>query len=247
MESQSLYSEEPTTPTQPKASVVEDFVDIFYAPSQVFERRRDGRFGLALLLLIVLLVVLLIVTKSAMSPVYDAMSDLQMRAVLKQNPDMPAAALERSRGFMAKFLMPGVVFGATVAILLGGVTLWFAGKLFDAKQTISQALMVATYANVPRVVAGTLASAVQAYFLTDGTVATPFAVSLGPARFLDAEAALKWGGILARLDLFTIWTTVLLGIGLAVTGKIDRKKALAAAFVVWLLATAIAGIGALRM
>ena len=43
--------------------------------------------------------------------------------------------------------------------------------------------------------------------------------------------------LLARIDLFTIWCTILLGIGLAVIGKIPRSKAMTAAFIVWILAT----------
>ena len=41
-------------PTAPKAGIWEDFVDIFVQPAQVFERRRDGKFGLALLALVVI-------------------------------------------------------------------------------------------------------------------------------------------------------------------------------------------------
>ena len=40
-------------PGPSKAGLWEDFVDIFYAPSSVFARRADGKFGLALLFLIV--------------------------------------------------------------------------------------------------------------------------------------------------------------------------------------------------
>jgi len=38
-----------------------------------------------------------------------------------------------------------------------------------------------------------------------------------------------------RIDVFTIWVTVLVAIGLAVTGKISRGKAAIAAAIVWLV------------
>jgi hypothetical protein len=41
--------------------------------------------------------------------------------------------------------------------------------------------------------------------------------------------------LLGRLDVFTIWVTILLAIGLSVTGKISRNKAAIAGVVVWLL------------
>jgi hypothetical protein len=46
--------------------------------------------------------------------------------------------------------------------------------------------------------------------------------------------------------VFIIWTTVLLGIGLHVTGKIPKSKAMIAAFIVWALGALPAVLGALR-
>lgn len=52
-------------PTPSKASLWEDFVDIFYAPSSVFARA-DGKFGKPLLFLVVVGAVLYFLTKNAM-------------------------------------------------------------------------------------------------------------------------------------------------------------------------------------
>jgi hypothetical protein len=41
--------------------------------------------------------------------------------------------------------------------------------------------------------------------------------------------------LLGRVDVFTIWVTVLLAIGLSVTGRISRSKAAIAAGIVWLV------------
>ena len=38
-----------------------------------------------------------------------------------------------------------------------------------------------------------------------------------------------------RVDVFTIWVTVLLAIGLSVTGKIPRQRAAIAAVIMWLV------------
>ena len=43
---------------------------------------------------------------------------------------------------------------------------------------------------------------------------------------------------MGRLDVFTIWVTVLLAIGLAVTGNVSRSRAAIAAAIVWLLGAA---------
>ena len=75
-------------PAPAKASLWEDFVDIFYAPSSVFARRSDGKFGLPLLLLIVIGVVLFFLTKNAMQPIMDAEFARQTAAVLRKNPSI---------------------------------------------------------------------------------------------------------------------------------------------------------------
>src|SRR2546429_3167920 len=103
-------------PTPSKASLWEDFVDIFYAPSSVFARRSDGKFGLPLLLLIVIGVVLFFLTKNAMQPIMDAEFARQTAAAMRKNPSIDAERLAAGRGifetlqpvFFAVFLTLGV-------------------------------------------------------------------------------------------------------------------------------------------
>jgi ABC-type transport system involved in cytochrome c biogenesis permease component len=50
----------------------------------------------------------------------------------------------------------------------------------------------------------------------------------------------------SRVDLFTIWITVLLAIGLHVVGKIPKQQAGIAAGITWLVGALPAVLGALR-
>lgn len=243
MESQSLYTDPtPAAPAQPaeRASVFEDFLDIFYAPSQVFERRRDGQFGLALFILVLIMVALYFAFRGVMEPLYDTMVDAQIAAAVKQNPEIPAAQMEGMRGMMSKTIPLYGILGAPIIILLSGVALWLVGKLFDAKQTLPQAFMVATYANVPRFVLGSLVVALQAFALGSDAGTGIFSYSLGAARFAP-DAALPMQNLLNRVELFTIWAAVLTGIGLSITGRIPRRQAFMAAAIVWLLGTLLTG------
>jgi hypothetical protein len=109
------------------------------------------------------------------------------------------------------------------------------GKFVDAKQTLGQATMVSAFAFMPRVVEA-LVVAVQGLVLDPSTFDGRWRVSLGVGRFFDPDTtspALL--AFLGRMDVFTIWVTVLLAIGLAVTGRISRGRAAIAAAVVWLL------------
>jgi hypothetical protein len=48
------------------------------------------------------------------------------------------------------------------------------------------------------------------------------------------------------VDVFTIWETVLLAIGLEVTGKVSKSNAYLAAAIVWFIGALPALLGALR-
>src|SRR5262249_31701992 len=104
------------------------------------------------------------------------------------------------------------------------------------------AMMVAMYAWIPRVV-GLLVVLVLAMLMDPGKMNSYYAPSLSLARFLDPDAmSPKMMALAARIDVFVIWQTVLLGIGLSVTGKIPRGKAFVAAAVTWLVGTGIISV-----
>lgn len=245
MESQSLYQELPPAEPPEKASVIEDFVDIFYAPSKVFERRRDGKFGLALLLLFVLVLALFVATRAAMQPVYDVMIDQQVAAVQKQQPNLTAEQVAGMRSMIGKTFLIGPIVAVPIIVLVVGATLYFVGKLFDSKQTFRQAMMVSTHAQVPRFVLGGIVSAVLAFALGGDGVKSPFSFTLGPARFAP-DASLMVQTLLNRFELFTLWATALLGIGLHVTGQVPKRQAFIAAAIVWALGTMLVGLQAMR-
>src|SRR6266576_1707758 len=110
-------------PAPSKAGWWEDFVDIFYAPSSVFARRADGKFGLALLFLIVTGTILFFLTKNAMQPIMDAEFTRQSAAAMRKNPNITAEQMASSRGF---FEMLAPIFFAivlTISVLGTGVIL----------------------------------------------------------------------------------------------------------------------------
>ena len=235
MESQSLYSETPA-PVVDRTSVAEDFVDIFYAPRSVFERRRDGRFALALLILVLAMVALYFATRAAMEPLYAAMADAQLDA-MRRDGRMPPAMIERQRGVLEFMLPLSPIFGALMASLGAGIALWLVGKLFDSTQTLAQACMVSTYAQVPRFVLGTIVMAILAFAVGTEGNSNALAVPTSLARFAPADTSLMLLQVLNRVEPFTIWATVLLGVGLSVTGRVPKRGAYAAAAIVWLLGT----------
>jgi hypothetical protein len=145
--------------------------------------------------------------------------------------------------------MLGPVFFAvilTISVFGTGVILWLVGKLFDAKESVSAAIMIATYAEVPRIVQ-ILTNAAQALIMAPEKLNAANSVGFNLARFMNPDTAspvlIALG---ARVDLFTIWVTVLLAIGLHVVGKIPKQQAYIAAALTWVIGALPALFGALR-
>lgn len=227
------------------AGLWEDFVDIFYAPSTVFARRSEGKFGKALLFLVLVGTVLVFLTKNATQPIMDAEFSRQSAEAMRQNPNVTAEQLSSMRGFFDMFAPVVFAVFLTLSIFATGVVLWLVGKLFDAKESGVAAIMIATYSEVPRLVQ-ILTNAAQGLLMSPESLNSMNAVGFNLARFMDPDSASKVLIALAsRVDLFTIWVTVLLAIGLHVLGKIPKQQAYIAAGITWLAGALPALIGAL--
>ena len=215
-----------------KASRWEDFIDIFYAPSAVFARRATSGFLLPMVVVTLLTGAFYIMNSGVWSPVMDAEFTREMA---RQSSQLTEGQMQGARRFAETMGKVGAFIFVPVGIFLTGLMLWACGKFVDAKQTLGQATMVASFAFMPRVVEA-LVVAVQGLVLDPSTFDGRWRVSLGVGRFFDPDTtspALL--AFLGRIDVFTIWVTLLLAIGLAVTGRITRSRAAIAATIVWLL------------
>ena len=87
----------------------------------------------------------------------------------------------------------------------------------------------------PRILEGVINS-IQGLFLDPAQLDGRFRISLGLGRFLDPDTTSPLLiALVGRIDVFTIWITVLIAIGLSVTGQIPLSRAAIAAAIVWLV------------
>jgi hypothetical protein len=171
----------------------------------------------------------------AMQPIMDAEFNRQAAAVMRKNPQFNPEAMERFRHIVARIGQVATFVTMPIIIAMIGTTLWLVGKLFDARQTFKAAMIVAAYACVPKVIEAVL-NGVQALMLDPAQLNGPFRLSLGVGRFIDPDTASPMLlALVGRMNVFTIWVTILLAIGLSVTGKIPRQRAAIAAAIVWIL------------
>lgn len=232
-------------PAKP-ASRWEDFIDIFYAPSSVYERRAHSGFGIPMLVVTVLVGLIFIANSGVMQPIMDAEFSRNMALAMKKNPQLTPEMVEKGRGMAETFGKIGAFFFMPIAMFLTGLVLWIVGKFFDAKESLAAAIMIASYAYVPRILEG-IVNGVQGLLMDPAKLDGRYRMSLGVGRFLDPNTASPMMlALFGRVDVFTIWVTVLLAIGLSVTGRIPRSRAALVAVIVWIIGALPAVLGAAR-
>ena len=225
----------PTPPVE-KAGLIEDFVDVLFAPAKVFARRAGTSPALPYIIVCLLIVGLYLVNRNIMSGIMAGEIQKAMDQAAKQNPQQftPEVAA-RARGFMETTFAVGAIVGIPIALLLLGMATWIVGKILRGTLSFGTALLISSFAWFPRAVEAVLNS-VQGLLLDTGKMTSHFQIQLGPARFLDPAVAPAWQmGLLGRVDLITLWVTVLLAIGLVYAGKVPKGKMVLAGVVMWVV------------
>ena len=225
-------TEATASPTPAKSGIWEDFIDIFYQPSQVFDRRRDGKFGLALLALVILSGVLFLALKNGLAPIMDAEMAKAAAAMAAKNPQITADQIAAQQAMMEKFAVIGYVLFMPIGIVIAAVLVWLISKFVGASLAFAASMMIATYSQFPRV-AEMIVNAIQGLVLAPESITSRYSVQIGPARFFDPHANPVLMTVLGGLDLFTIWVTVLIAIGIKVVARVEMSKAALAAVIVW--------------
>ena len=223
-------------PSAEKTSAVEDFFDIFFAPAAVYDRRRNTSAWLPFLVVTIAMALAYLATSDAMQPIMDAEYQRGMKAALEGQSKFTPEQLEQGRGMAEGFAKFAFLVGMPLSILFTGIALLLTSKLVDAQVKLGTAVMIASWAFVPRII-GSIVNAVQLRLMQPDSLDGMYRLALGPARFMDPDTAspilLAMAG---RFDVFILWTTVLLGIGLSVVARIPRTQGMIAAFAVWVLA-----------
>jgi len=218
-----------------KVSVWEDVVDIFTSPVEVFVRRIGGDVWIPMGILVLFSAVFYFATKGLMQPIFDTEFARGAARAMAKNPQITAEQMEQGRAMMQKVGGVFVIIGVPISIAFVGIILWLVGKLFGATESVGDAMVIATYAWFPRIIS-MIVSAVIAVMVDPSKLNSMFSVTLSAGKFLDPDTTGHAMFLMAgRLDVFILWQTALLGLGLSVMGKISRANGLIAAAIMWVV------------
>jgi hypothetical protein len=237
-----------TAPAQPapaKASAWEDFIDIFYAPSSVFERRTEANVWMPFIFITIVLAVVTFLNRGLLEVLTDIAVTKGMEAAQKANPQLTADQVASAKALQLKIAPYIAMIGAPLRILFVGILIWIAGLVAGARMTFGTSMLVATFSSFPRVLEQ-VSWGIQWLALSPDAFTSLYSTNIGPARFLDPNGNQLVLGVLSRFDIFTIWCTVIIGIGVAVKAKTTAARATIVAVAVWIIGALPVLIGAAR-
>lgn len=224
---------EPAATTPPQASIFEDFVDILTSPREVFARRATSGYAMMMVIVALLLGALFLVNRATMQDMMDAEIARGMAQAMKDNPGVTQEQLEAGKKFAGYAATAGAFVGLPLAIWMIGLGIWLVAKMLGASLTYGASALIATYAYIPRVLESIVVGA-QGVLLDTSGIQGRYQLTLGVARFLDPEMSPGLLGLIGRIDVFTLWVTVLIAIGMTVIAKLPREKVIAAGTLIWI-------------
>ena len=230
--------EAPTAPAPEKASLFEDFIDVFYAPSNVYARRQSSSFWPYFWIVSIVSALFTFASRSVMSAIFDAEFSRNMAKAMETNPQLTQDMVNQQRGMMEGIATFGSFLGMPLVILFTAILVLIAAKLVKAQVNWGTALLIAAIAQIPRLLGGLLTT-VQGLLIDTTTIQNMHSVGYSPARFMAPDTQPQILGLLGRFDLFTLWVTFLIGIGVAVVGRVPRSKGFVAAGIAWAIVTVI--------
>lgn len=217
------YDASTSAPPPEKASVVEDFIDIFYAPAKVFARRGMSGFGMPMLIILVLSAGFAFASQSVFSQIFDAEFSRGMARAMQTNPRLTPEIANSMKPMQEKIAGAFVYAGPLLVVFFTAIFVWIAAKIFSASVTFGQVMTIGTLAYIPRLL-GSLIGVLQVVLMDTTNFTNRFSLAVTPARFMDPDTANpKLFALAGNVELFAIWSAILIAIGVSVVSKKPRS------------------------
>lgn len=240
----------PVPPPRPQPlSGFERVVDTFVAPSKTFtDIRRSANWLVPLLLLIIFTEALVFVADRKVG--FEKMAEnglvLQPKAAARLDQLAPEQRDKQMQTVVkvtavSSYLSPAII--VVILLIVATVLLCTFNYGFGAELTFNQSVAVVMYASLPGIIKSLLAILALAVGSGEGfLLQNPLASNLSP--FVSPNSSFLYP-VALNLDVFTIWTLALSGIGFACLTKIKVGTCLGVVFgwwAIWVLG--LAGISA---
>lgn len=224
----------PAPPQEPNPNSFSRIAGVFFAPGETFAsivRRPDFVVPLVILLVISLLTGVIVAQKVDFKELARDAIEAQPRAK-NLPPDILQKQVNMTAGFMKVASYGSPIISTLVMVILAAI-LFAAFKIFGGEGDFLQALSITVYAWYPNLIRAivSVVALLSKKTLTMYALQNPVASNIG--YFINPKlhpiAAAFWSSI----DLFTIWTIVLLIIGFAAMSRFSRMKSAVIILSLW--------------
>ena len=231
----------PSAAEPEKPNTFHRIIGVLFSPGETFESivKRPNILG-------PLLIFVIISVLSAVAVAVKVDFDALAREAIEANPNIPAdkaaGAVSMTKGIMKVSMYASPVLIVLMLVIAAGVLL-LAFKMFGGEGDFNIALSVTTYAWFPRLIRGILGAIVT---LSKGSLSlaelqNPIMSNLG--FLFDPKTQPVQYAIGSSLDLFNIWSLVLLIIGFAAMSKLSKVRSAVIVIVLWLVVNLLSLIG----
>jgi hypothetical protein len=215
-------------------TAIADCLGIFLEPAAVFKRRTATPVIVPLAVLVLGCITAYYVSIPLLEPAY--LEDFK-RGIATHGLRVTLTSEQLAAGFQSNMRFGGLFNIVTIplTVLCIALSVWIACAIVGVRQTYERALVIATWSYFPRL-AQALATPVIAMFRADDQVHGIGSLAAGVTFFVDpATSSAVAYPLLLRVDLFTIWTTILICIGVMATSQtpVSRKLGACVGFLVY--------------
>lgn len=230
---------------------MERVIDTFVAPSKTFtDIRRSASWWVPWLLMSVfgMAMVFVVDKKLGMDTAYEnqmRMSPKQMDKIDQLPPDQKANAMKMGASVTRYVSYGWSLMTIILAAVMAAVLMATFNFGFGAEVKFMQAMAITMYAFLPTIIKSLIAIGVVSMGAAEGfTFQNPVASNL--SGLVDPNSSHFLYSIFTSIDVFTIWTLILTGIGYSCITKVKRGTCMGVVFGWWaVMSLASAGIGAL--
>ena len=226
-------------PEQP--NTLQRIIGVLFNPGATFESivRRPNILGPFLIFVVISIVSAIGV---AMKADFNALAREAVESNPSITPDKVDGAVNMTKGIMKVSMYASPILIVLVLVIAAGICL-LAFKVLGGEGDFNQALSVTTYAWFPRLIRGVLGAIVM---LSKGSftmyeLQNPLMSNLG--FLFDPKTQPVQYAIGSSLDIFNIWSLVLLIIGLAAMSKFSKAKSAVIVISLWLVVNLLSLIG----
>ena len=203
-------------------NIWQKIIGIYYRPAEVFEQLKPKTlWWVPLIIVLAVSAAAVLITRPIVMP--------EILAQLAQNPDIPPESLPQIEEKMQNplFSLLNVAVGLPLAWLAVGLVFWGVFSMLGGKSSFAQMFAATVWAwmvSIP----GSFIKVPLMFIMETAKVHTSLALILPP----EMEEAFIFR-LLSQVDIFAIWTILVMAVGYSVFTGVNQKKSLWAVFVAW--------------